>query len=79
MRPKTFTHRGVTIQRDAFRYRVPSMPWGDQPGEYPSFKSLAAAQTFIDHRLAERPSPMQAQFDRMTPDECEDFHHTWLD
>jgi hypothetical protein len=52
METKTYTHKGHLIRRDAFRFRVPSMPWGDEPGEAPAFKTLAAARAFIDRSAA---------------------------
>jgi hypothetical protein len=52
---KTYTHRGISIYRDEFRFRVSApVAWGDQPNEHLySFKTLKRAKEFIDGMAAQ--------------------------
>lgn len=44
-------YKGIFIRRTPFRrWETPFLRYGDQPGEFHSFKTLKAAKAFIDRR-----------------------------
>lgn len=52
---RTYTYKAHLIRRTVFgKYVVASLPWGDQPGEVSSFRTLYLAQEFIDRQTEER-------------------------
>ena len=49
---KQYQYRGVTIQKTVFgRFETPNLTYGDQPGEYHSFKTRNSAIAFIDRMI----------------------------